>query len=189
MKKHNFSRLFSVLAAPLLLVLLGLVLLLSPDTASALVGRFLAWGSLLAAVCTGAGALRGSAENRNNRLLWTAVFFFAGVHMLRKPLTIAKFLGRVLGITLMILGGRATADSIRYQGGKPVFSRSLVLGALTLIAGAVLAVLPMASSRILFKILGGALICFGAAKGRDALRGRKRLGDSDDPNIIDVEKL
>ena len=50
-------------------------------------------------------------------------------------------------------------------------------------------VLPLASSRMFFHVIGIILICLGVAQGADNLRGRKLLDEGDDPNIIDVEKL
>lgn len=188
MKKYTPSQLISLLAAPLLMVLLGLVLLFSPDTASALVGKLIAWVCILAALALGAGAFFGIPARRSNRILWAVICLAAGVWMLKNPLTIAKFLGRVLGLTLMLLGARSTADNIRYKGTKPVISRGLILGAATMLAGAVLVLLPLASSRMLFRIVGIGLISLGVAQGWDNLRGRKLL-DSGDSGIIDVEKL
>lgn len=188
MKKYTPSQLISLLAAPVLLVVLGLVLLFSPDTASALVGKLLAWVCILAALALGAGAFFGIPARRSNRILWAVICLAAGVWMLKNPLTIAKFLGRVLGLTLVLLGARSTTDNIRYQGNQPILSRGLILGVVTMLAGAVLVLLPLASSRMFFHIVGIGLICIGIAQGADNLRGRKLLDDGDS-SIIDVEKL
>lgn len=189
MKKYTPVQLIRLLGAPAATVLLGLVLLFSPDTASALVGKLLGWCCILSALALGAGALLGAAPRRNNRIVWAVICFSAGVWLLSNPLTVAKFLGRVLGITLMIRGGQSTADNIRYRNKKLVISRSLALGAVTLLIGLVLTVLPLASSRMFFHVMGIILICLGVAQGADNLRGRKLLDEGDDPNIIDVEKL
>lgn len=189
MKKYTPSQLFSLLAAPILLVLLGLVLLFSPDTASAFVGKLIAWCAILAAVMLAAGVIFGNPGRRNGRILWAVICFAAGFWLLRNPLTVAKFLGRVLGIGLMIRGAQSAADNIRYQGKKLLFTRGLILGGATLVIGAVLVLLPLASSRMFFHIIGIVLICVGIAQGWDNLRNRKLLEDGDDPNIIDVEKL
>ena len=189
MKQYTSMDLLRLLAAPAAAVILGLVLLFSPDTASALVGTLLGWCALLTALCLGAGACFGSPTGRNNRIIWAVICLFGGLWLLRNPLTVVEFLGRVLGITLMIRGGRATVDHIRCGKGVQVLSRDLIRGAATLILGCILAVLPMAGSRIFFKIIGLLAIGLGAADGFDRLRGKRRLEKGDDPNIIDVEKL
>jgi divalent metal cation (Fe/Co/Zn/Cd) transporter len=95
----------------------------------------------------------------------------------------------LLGIGLMIRGAQSTADNIRYTGKKLQLSRGLILGAVTLAFGAVLVILPLASSRLFFHIVGIVLISLGVAQGWDKLRGRNLLEEGSDPNIIDVEKL
>lgn len=189
MKKYTFSQLIRLLAAPAATVLLGLVLLFSPDTASALVGRLIGWCAVLSALALGAGVFFGSPAGKHNRILWAVICLFGGIWLLMNPLTVARFLGRVLGIALMIRGGQCAADNIRYQGKKLVKSRGLILGLVTGLIGAVLVLLPLASSRMFFNIIGIALIFAGIAQLWDNLRGRKLLTQGDDPNIIDVEKL
>ena len=189
MEKYTPAQLIRLLAAPAVTVLLGLILLFSPDTASALVGTLIAWACILSAVGLGAGVIFGAPGRKNSRILWAVICLFAGVWLLIKPLTVAKFLGRVLGIALMIRGAQSAADNIRYQNKKLIVSRGLILGAGTLVIGAVLALLPLASSRMFFNIIGIALICVGIAGGADKLRSRKLLDEGQDPNIIDVEKV
>jgi uncharacterized membrane protein HdeD (DUF308 family) len=189
MKKYTPVQLIRLLGAPAATVLLGLVLLFSPDTASALVGKLLGWCCILSALALGAGVFLGTPAKKHNRILWAVICLFAGIWLLQNPLTVAKFLGRVLGIALMIRGGQSTVDNIRYKGKKLVISRGLILGAVTFVFGAVLAILPLASSRMFFNVIGIILICLGVAQGADNLRGRKLLDEGDDPNIIDVEKL
>ena len=189
MKKYTPVQLIRMLGAPVATVLLGLVLLFSPDTASALAGKLLAWCCILSALALGAGVFFGAPGKRNNRMIWAVICFAAGVWLLRNPLTVAKFLGRVLGIALMIRGGQSAADNIRYKGKKLQLSSGLILGGVTLVIGALLVILPLASSRLFFNVIGIILICLGIAQGADNLRGRKLLDEGDDPNIIDVEKL
>lgn len=189
MKKYTPIQLFRMFAVPMVMVLIGLILLFSPDTASALVGKILAWCCILAALALGAGALLGSAASRSSRILWAVICFAAGFWMLLNPLTVAKFLGRVLGIVLMIRGGHAVAENIRYQEKKLILSRGLILAAAVVLAGAVLVILPLTSSRMFFNIIGIIMICVGVAEGIDRLKGRKLLDEGQDPNIIDVEKV
>ena len=189
MKKLTPGQWVRLLAGPVMTILLGLVLLFTPDTASALIGQLLAWLCLLCGAFLSAGVIFGAAGKRVNRILWAVIGFSAGIWMLRNPLIVAEFLGRVLGFTLMLLGARSVADQIRSRSRKPLLSRGMILSGATLVVGAVLAILPMASSRLLFNIIGICLISLGIAQGWDNLRGRKLLDSGDDPKIIDVEKL
>ena len=189
MEKFAPAQWIRLLAAPAVTVLLGLVLLFTPDTASALIGQLLAWCCLLSAAALGAGVFFGAPARRSPRIAWTVICAAAGVWMLFNPLTVAKFLGRVLGIALMIRGAQSVADNLRDSGKELQITRALVLAAVTLIAGAVLAILPLASSRLLFNVIGILLICVGTAQAVDRIRGRKLLEGGEDPNIIDVEKL
>jgi len=188
-KKYTVSQLIPLLAVPVMMVLLGLVLLFSPDTASALVGKLIAWLCILAGLALGAGVFFAVPPRRNDRIIWAVICLAAGVWLLCNPLTIAKFLGRVLGCALMILGARPVVENIRYHGGKPVISRQLMISIAVPIAGAVLMILPMIASRLVFKLVGILLICIGVVQGLDKLQGRKQLDAGQDPHIIDVEKL
>ena len=183
MKKYTFPQLFTLLAMPVLTTLVGLILLLSPDTASALVGKLVGWFCIVTAISMIAG------NRGEHRILWAIFFLLTGIWMLGNPLSIAKFLGRILGITLMIRGAHGLkAANLRSAGQQTTgFARTGAL--LTLITGVVLIFLPLASSRLLFKLVGIVMIGLGAAEAVSRIRGRKRLDGGDDPNIIDVEKL
>ena len=112
MKKYTPAQLIPLLAGPVVTVLLGLVLLFSPDTASALVGKLIAWCCILAAAALGVGVLLRDSVRRNNRITWVVVFFAAGIWMLLNPLTIARILGRLLGIGLLIRGGQKLSGEL-----------------------------------------------------------------------------
>lgn len=189
MKKYTPAQLFRMLAGPALMTLLGLILLFSPDTASALVGKLVAWCCLLAAAALGLGVIRGDSARRNNRITWVVIFFAVGIWMLMNPLAIAKILGRLLGIALLIRGGQKVSGELQNSGGKIVLSAAFVLAAVTVIAGLVLVVLPLATSRLVFNLVGIVLICVGIAQGMDNIRGSRLLEEGRDPNIIDVEKV
>ena len=189
MKKYTPAQLIPLLAGPVVTVLLGLVLLFSPDTASALVGKLIAWCCILAAAALGVGVLLRDSVRRNNRITWVVVFFAAGIWMLLNPLTIARILGRLLGIGLLIRGGQKLSGELESHGRKIVISPAFVLSVLTVIVGLILVVLPLATSRLVFNIVGIVLICVGIAQGADNLQGKKLLDEGRDPNIIDVEKV
>lgn len=189
MKKYSPAQLVNMLAMPVLTVILGLILLLSPDSAAALVGQVLAWVTILAAVALGAGSIFGSVTGRSKRTVAAVICGVAGVWMLMNPLFLASIIGRVLGLYLLLRGLQDGRTHFRLSVKMPVFTPGLVLAAVTAVIGLVLILVPLATSRVLFSVIGIVMICVGVAEGIDRIRGRKLLDEGDDPNIIDVEKV
>ncbi len=189
MKKDDILAYIHLLAMPVLTVLLGLILLFSPDTASALVGRILGWVSILAGLGFVAGVFLGERSRQNNRIIWAVICLATGFWILRNPLFLAEFLGRVLGICLMIRGAHRIREELHYRNGKILFSTGLVLACILALFGLVLILLPLTTSRLVFSVVGAVMVGIGIAEGIDRLRGRKLLDEGSDPNIIDVEKL
>lgn len=189
MKKFSPAQLMNMLAMPVLTVILGLILLLSPDSAAALVGKVLAWVTILAAVALGAGSIFGSASARSRNTVAAVVCGAVGVWMLMNPLLLAGIIGRVLGLYLLLRGLQDGRAHFRLSSGKPVFTPGLALAAVTAVIGLVLILVPLATSRVLFSVIGIVMICVGVAEGIDRIRGRNLLDEGSDPNIIDVEKV
>ena len=185
MKKYAIPELLNLLGMPALTVVLGAVLLFSPDTASALVGKILGWLCVLGALGFAFGSRSGDSRRGSAGGILLGVL---GVWMLTNPLFPAKILGRVLGLFLLLRGIRELRLHLP-QNGKFSLKAGLVLPAAAALMGLVLMLSPLATSRLLFSIVGIVLICFGLAEGYDRLQGRKRLEQSGNPDIIDVEKL
>lgn len=174
MKRYSAAQLLNLLGMPVLITLLGLVLLLSPDSASALIGKLLAWGILLAGIGSALGALKGSG--RTGKLVSAILLLSAGLWLLRNPLFLAKFIGRVLGLILLLRGIQDFSVSRKNYPDK----FSLIPGFIAVI-GLILLVLPLTTSRLLFSAVGIVLICMGAGEACSRLRGQ-----DNDPNIIDA---
>ncbi len=186
MKKYTIPQLISLLGMPALTIVLGLVLLVSPDTASALIGEILGWSSVLGALAFAFGARSG----KNRRAVVGGILLgVLGVWMLMNPLFLASIVGRVLGIYLLLRGLGNLRANRKNQGGTLRFTPGLVLAAAIALIGLVLILVPLATSRLVFSVIGIVMICVGIAEGVDRIRGRKELDEGDDPNIIDVEKL
>lgn len=185
MKKYGFSELLHLLGVPALTVVLGLVLLLNPDSAAALAGRVL--GGIL--VLVGVGfcfrAYRKPAGGRTGSVILAVVLLAAGAYFAAKPLSLAASLGRIIGILLLLRGCRNLLEDFR-AAGRLTLRRGTLISGLTALAGLVLVLLPLATSRMLFSICGIVLICVGCAEGIDRLRDRNYLEQGDDPNIIDA---
>lgn len=174
------TKMLRLLAGPALTVFLGLVLLLSPDSASALVGKILGWVVVALALAEAFGGGKKSPVK-------AIVLGIIGVLILRDPLYVAKGLGRVLGLSLLTWSFSSMARA-RRAGSLSLTPGTVVSCALALI-GLVLFLVPMTTSRLLMSGLGILIVIIGLKEGFDRLREKKQLEAPDDPNIIDVEKL
>ena len=165
------------LVSPALTVLLGLILLVNPDSASAVVGKILGWLAVLMAL---AEAFSGGKKSP----IKGVVFGLIGVLILRDPLFVAKFLGRILGLALVGWGFRGVS---RNKGAN--FTPTLLFSCALLVVGFVLFVTPMTTSRLVLAGVGILIILVGVTEALERLRENKQLEEPGDPNIIDVEKV
>ena len=88
LNKTDFMSLVKLLITPVILMILGVVLLVCPDSATTILVRILGW--LLIAVAVGLGiwavAVPGSIVSR---VLGAAIFGLAGIWMVTHPLGLA----------------------------------------------------------------------------------------------------
>ncbi len=173
------TKMLRLLAGPALTVVLGLILLLSPDSASALVGRILGWVAVLIAL---AEAFSGDKKSP----VKAVIFGVIGVLILRDPLYVARILGRILGLAMFSWGVGGVVRNRRT--GKSI-TPGVVLSGAVAVLGLVLFLVPMATSRIVLSGVGILIIGIGVKEGYDRLREKKRLEGPENPGVIDVEKL
>lgn len=150
---------------------LGAALMISPDSASALVGTVLGWVLLL----LGAWVISASARERSftfPRAVTVVACLWGAITLMRNPLEVASAVGRVAGILLLVKGCQDLMSS-KLSGGR-------ALSVFTVVLGFVLLALPLTTSRLLFTGVGVLLIVCGVAK---IIAARK---DSDDDSIIDA---
>lgn len=178
MKKHGILSLLRLIATPVLLMVLGLILVIHPDSASALVAKILGWVLIASGVGFGAAAI-ASPIGTAGKVLSAIACFALGLWLLRNPLMLAAGLGRFAGILLAIRGIRDMIDAAqRHYGMLPAI--------ITTVLGAVLIALPMTTSRVVMSLCGLLVLIVGAAILIDRLRNRRRLDEPDDSNIIDA---
>ena len=91
----------SKLLGPVILILLGLILLISPDSASALVANILGWVLVVAAIGCGIAALVSPAK-RFGKVASAIIFAAAGGWLRAHPLMLAATIGRFCGLFLWI---------------------------------------------------------------------------------------
>lgn len=176
MKKFDIPSLLFDLASPVAMILAGLVLTFCPDMASAVVARLLGWAITLVGIGFGIAALVN--RRRAISLGVTAVGLACiGGFLTANPLVLAAFLGRIIGV-LIALRGIREAFLCRSLGHSPL------LAGITLGAGAVLTVLPMTASRLVFTLCGVAILVAGVWMLLQKIRDRRLPPGR--PDIIDV---
>ncbi len=173
MKHSSLFTWIRILAAPAAVMACGLILLISPDSASGLLGRILGWGLILGGLCFGASALAVPGGTAG-KVLAALVCLVLGGWLLRHPLALAKGLGRFLGILLSIRGVQELVSSRS--------SRGKALSAAITLLGLVLVFLPMTTSRVVFSLCGLLVLLLGIGM----LLNRLRRDEPEDPNIIDA---
>jgi len=178
MKKGDFLVKVQLLLTPVLIIVLGLVLVFCPDSASALIAKVLGWILGLVAIGFGISALlnpQGRVGKVTGAIICAVIGGWLGSH----PLVLAAWFGRIVGIVLVLDGIQDILNN-RRQG------KRFLLPLLVTVIGAVLVLMPMTASRLLFTACGLVVLVIGVAMLLDRLRGSKQLEEPKDPNIIDA---
>lgn len=170
MKNVKFSEAVNRFGMPATMILLGLILLLVPDSASMiiayLIGGILTLGGIVFAI--------GALLDRNfSKGFWALVCLGLGSMLAGNPLLLARNLGRFLGILLAVEGG----DCLRK--GNRIFGTVILVTAVALILS------PMALSRLVFSLCGLAVLFIGIGMLVNRIKNQKYLPKGDD-NIIDA---
>ena len=178
MKDRKWLERLNPLLMPITLVILGVILIVNPDSAAALVGKLVAWLLILLATGMGLVALYGDLSRRVRRLIPAAIALVLGLWLLANPLFIAESLGRFLGILLALQAGGNIGSAFR-RG-----RRITLLSVITLAAGVVLVLVPMTTSRIVLIICDIVVLCIGAAALAERLLPEGRA-KKEKPTILD----
>ena len=170
MKKLTFMNTVNQYGMAVTTILLGLILLLVPDSASMiiayLIGDILTLGGIVFAI----DALLDRSVSKG---FWALACLSIGGAVTSSPLLLARYLGRFLGILLAIEGG----DCLR-RGNR-------VFGWMILIAAVALVLSPMTLSRLVFSLCGLVVLVIGIGMLADRLKQQRYLDKGDD-NIIDA---
>ena len=170
MRKEKIWQSLNQFGMPATMILLGLILLLVPDSASViiayLIGGILTLGGIVFAI----GALLDRSFSKG---FWALACLAIGGTLMGNPLLLARNLGRFLGVLLAI------------EGGSCLRRGSRMFGTVILIAAVALVLSPMALSRLVFSLCGLVMLFIGIGMLVDRLKQQKRLSGGDD-NIIDA---
>lgn len=175
--KDTILSVIRLIATPVLLMVLGLILLIHPDSASALVAQILGWVLLIAGVVFAVSAIAGHFDTVG-KVLSAVCCFAVGAWLLRNPLMLAAGLGRLAGILLVVRGIQDILNASRYHYG-------ILPAVITTILGAVLIALPMTTSRVVISLCGLLVLIVGVAILVDRLRNR-RPKEPSESDIIDA---
>ena len=176
MKKHQISEFVSRFATPVVLIVLGLVLIFCPDTASALISKVVGWGLLMAGIVI-AVAMVVDSNWSVSKVLTVLTLVILGRWLMTHPLAWAAWGGRIIGLLLLLRGIRDFTRS--------VFTQGKVLSVVTAVLGLVLILLPMTTSRIVMVLLGLLVALLGVLMAWDRLKNGMPL--SDGGSIIDSQ--
>lgn len=183
-KKTDWSKLLGLAALPALQLLLGLLLLVNPDGAIALVFRVIGW--LLVAVAVGlAISMVTDRTVKAGNLAAALVCGLGGIYLTRNPLALLAGTGKLLGVVLIIRGSAGLLQERQFSA----FRMGRILPELpALILGLLLLISPMTPSRLILRIIGVVLILGAAAKFFAVKGDLFALREPEDPNIIDADE-
>lgn len=177
MKKDEIISIIRLLLAPVLVIVLGLVLIFHPDSASALISKILGWILICIGVGVGISAVfRDSA--RIFKGIVAVIFAAVGGWLVKNPLALAAWIGRIIG-ALLIIDGVQDMANLRKVG------KGFLMPLTVTVVGAILVLMPMTTSRLVFSLCGIVVLIVGVGMLLERLKGKKRLdGPKDD--IIDA---
>ena len=177
MKKEDFFSLIRLILAPALVILLGLVLIWNPDSATALISKILGWILICIAVGIGLSAVF-QESGRVGKGIAAVLFALAGGWLVRNPLALAAWIGRFVGV-LLVIDGLQDIANLRRAG------RRFMMPLIATAVGVILVVMPMATSRLVFTLCGVVVLVIGVGMLLERLKGKKRLETPKD-DIIDA---
>lgn len=177
MNKEKIISMIKLLLAPVLVILLGLILIVNPDSASALIAKIIGWIIILTGIGFGVSAIFKD-HGRIAKGIAAVVLAMVGGWLVSNPLALAAWIGRIIGI-LLVIDGIEDILQLRKQG------MSFWMPLIITVVGVVLVVMPMTTSRLVFTLCGIVVLVMGVVMLLDRLKGKKKLNAPKD-DIIDA---
>ena len=170
MRKETLLRLLNRFGMSATLILLGLILLMAPDSAAVIIAYLMGGLLTFGGIVFGIGALLDRSFSKG---FWALACLSIGGTLMSNPLLLARNLGRFLGILLAMEGG-----SCLRRGNR-------TFGVIILVAAVVLVLSPMTLSRLVFSVCGLVVLAIGVGMLAERIRNQAYLDKGDD-NIIDA---
>lgn len=182
MKDFSFKQKCQMLLTPALMVVLGIILLVRPDSASALVGMVLGWVLIAAGVSCTAFLIK-IRDFVVFRALPAIACFVVGVWLLKNPLALASVLGRIAGVIIALQGIQDILHAIEWKCG-------MTWAVVATAVGVLLILVPMTASRLVMGLCGVALILLGAAEGYGRVKLESPISADTVPEVgaIDMQE-
>ena len=177
MKNNRFLDMLYQLASPIAVMLLGALLVINPDSASVLIARIVGWVLTVMGIGFGVSAIV-DRDHAVRRGITAVLLACMGGTLSARPLLLAAWIGRLIGL---LIAARGVRDLLLCSS----YGYSRILALITTAVGALLVVLPMTTSRLVFSLCGLVVLFIGIGMLLDRLKARKRLSKGDD-NIIDA---
>lgn len=188
MKKDiNYRGILELAAMPALQLILGLMMLLNPDGAVAVIFRILGWVLVAVAVAL-AIAMAGDRQAGTGQVVLALICGIGGAFLVKNPLILAAGTGKIIGLLLILRGGgdllrvrksRAAGGSYRVDGLTDI---------LVLAVGIWLLLWPMAPSRLILSVIGFGLVVAAVVKFFSVKKELTALAEPRNPNIIDADE-
>ena len=170
MKKETLWQLLDQFGVSLMLILLGLILLIVPDSASVIIAYLTAGILILSGIVIGIGAL---LDRKVFQGICALVCLSVGGTLMGNPLLLARNLGRFLAVLLAM------------EGGTCLRKGNSLWGAVLLVSALVLCFAPMMFSRLVFSLMGLVVLLIGIGMLVTRLKNQKKISGGDN-NIIDA---
>lgn len=186
-RKIVIPTLVNLAGIPLILIVVGLILMVNPDSASALISKVLGWVLIAYGVFFGISAFMSVRSKRLSMMIYGVICLFIGTWLVRNPLFLAQGIGKFLGILLGLRGVNGIFDAlnVRKRGGSYIMG--LVIGAVTLVLGLWLMFSPLSPTRLLMTIVGIVFVVVGIVNLLNVKDDVKALLSGADSNIVDAD--
>ena len=184
MKNLNWNDVLRRESGSLVMILCGVILVLRPDTASALIAALAGWAMIAVGVAALIGGFTGAMGGGS--ILSGAVLLLAGTWLHRNPLMIASVLGFVVGFVVLRQGIRAMGDAQRSKRCGGFWIPGAVLAVAELVIGVRLIFSPLTVSRFVLTLAGIAMAACGVWELISRRREKKYIPGT--PNIIDADQ-
>lgn len=184
MKNLNLKDILRYESGSVLMILCGVILVLKPDTASALISALAGWALIAAGVAV---LIAGLSDGiRGGSVVTGAVLLLSGTWLHRNPLMLASVLGFVVGFVVLRQGIHAMKDAQRIKRSGGLWIPGAVLAVVELLAGVRLILSPLSISRLVLSVGGVVLIICGACSLVTHYRSTRYIPEAG--GIIDADE-